>query len=84
MNSSHRSVLFLSQAGCLLPFFIIFNLCFGWLFLKFTHWLILEAVLVLLFMLNSFIFTRKIISRAQGRDGAIDVKAEVVEDKPQS
>lgn len=70
-----------------MPFFIIFNLLFGLFFLKFTHWLLLEIILVLLFRLTSRITARKIISGASGQrrrhrgDDIIDVEAEVVDEK---
>jgi len=77
-----RSFVFLSGSGCLLPALIIFNLLFGWIFLKPKLWLIFEAVLILLFIINGFIITRKIISTSsKKRDDVIDVKGEVVEDR---
>lgn len=77
-----RSFVFFSGSGCLLPMLMIFNLLFGWIFLKPKLWLITEAILILLFIINSFIITRKIISTSsKKRDDAIDVKGEVVEDR---
>jgi len=94
-----RSFVFFSGSGCLLPSLIIFNLLFGWIFLKPKLWLITEAILVLFFIINGFIITRKIFSvfskhdaevsasrsdaskRNDIRDGVIDVKGEVVEER---
>jgi len=77
-----RPFVFFSGSGCLLPALIIFNLSLGWIFLKPKLWLITEAILILLFIINSFIITRKIISTSsKKRDDAIDVKGEVVEDR---
>jgi len=77
-------------SGCLLPFLIIFNLFFGWIFLKPLHWLLLEIVLVVFFALNGFILIKSItIHRGQsdkrhirGRGNAIDTEAEVIKDEP--
>lgn len=80
-NNSIKSFVFFSRSGCLLPLLIILNLLFGWLFLKFWHWLIIEAILVLLFIFNIYIIARKIFSTSSKRNNVIDVKAEVVEEK---
>lgn len=77
-----RSFIFFSGSGCLLPALIIFNFLFGWIFLKPRQWLITEAILVLFFIINGFIATRKIISSpSKKRDDVIDVKGEVVEER---
>jgi len=68
-------------SGCLLPLLVIFNLLFGWMFLKPAHWLITEVVLVLFFIVKGYIFTRNIISVSRKYDGAIDVKGEVLEER---
>ena len=83
MNKDKRlsSFVFFSGSGCLLPSLIIFNLLFGWIFLKPKPWLLTEAILILFFIINSFIITRKIISISSKRDDVIDVKGEVVEDR---
>ncbi|MFH1269680.1 MAG: hypothetical protein ABIH75_01295 [Candidatus Omnitrophota bacterium] len=76
-----KSFVFLSGSGCLLPALIIFNLFFGWIFLSPVHWLVIEGVLILIFIINGFIMMRKIISTSSRSEGAIDVEGEVVEDK---
>lgn len=76
-----KSFVFLSSSGCLLPLLIIFNLLFGWIFLRPAHWLITEAVLVLIFAINGFVMTRRIISASSGNDDVIDVEAKVVDEK---
>jgi uncharacterized membrane protein len=76
-----RSFVFFSGSGCLLPSLIIFNLLFGWIFLKPKPWLIIEAILLLLFIINGYNIRRKIISTSSKRDDIIDVKGEVVEDR---
>jgi len=76
-----NSFVFFSGSGCLLPALIIFNLLFGWIFLKPKLWLIIEAILVLFFIINGYIITRKIFSASRKRDDVIDVKGEVVEDR---
>lgn len=70
-----------------MPFLIVFNFFFGWIFFGFFHWLAIEFILVTLFILNSVWLTKKFvsssganISRRKGRD-VIDVEAEVVHDK---
>ncbi|MDD4894887.1 MAG: hypothetical protein PHW54_06215 [Candidatus Omnitrophica bacterium] len=81
-NQPLKSFVFLSGAGCLLPALIIFNFLFGWIFFKPLHWLIIEGVLILLFVIKGLLFTRRIISNSPRKHGnAIDVEAEVVEDR---
>lgn len=65
--------------GCLLPFLIVFNLLFGKLFFKTSQWLIIEGVLLLLFLINSFVGLRHIHSsgRAKRKD-VIDVEGKVI------
>ncbi|MBM3245798.1 MAG: hypothetical protein FJZ13_00505 [Candidatus Omnitrophica bacterium] len=77
-----KSFVFFSRSGCILPLLIIFNLFLGWIFFRPLYWLAIEATLILLFLLNSYILTRKIISCAARRDGAVDVQATIVEEKP--
>ncbi len=83
MNKDKRlkSFVFFSGSGCLLPALIIFNLLFGWIFLKPKLWLITEAILILFLIINGFIITRKIFSTSSERDDVIYVKGEVVEDR---
>ncbi len=76
-----KSVFFFSKTGCLLPLFILGNFFFGWMFLKTSVWLLVEGVLILLFILNSYILTKRISSFSAKRDNAIDVEAEVVEER---
>jgi len=81
INLQSRSVFIISQAGCLLPLLILFNLFFGWLFLKPLHWLLIEAALVALFIANAAIFTRYINSAMKKRSNVVDVEAKVIEDR---
>jgi len=69
-----------SSGGCLLPLLIAANLFFGHLFLKTSHWLALEGILIAIFWLNSYLFTRRLFSKAQKRDNVIDVEGEVLKD----
>jgi len=74
-----KSFIFFSSSGCLLPLLLIFNLFFGWIFLKPKPWLIIEAILFLLFMLNIYVIKRKIFSSSIKKyDDAIDVEGKVV------
>lgn len=73
-----KSFVFLSRSGCLLPFLIVFNLFFGWLFLKPTHWLLLEFILILLFALNAYLLTRKIFNAAKDNNDLLD-SADVID-----
>jgi len=75
-----KSFVFFSRAGCFLPLLIIFNLLFGWIFLKPLHWLLVEAILILFFIISGYVIMRKIISSSK-RNDAIDIEGEVVEDK---
>lgn len=80
-NDTLKSFVFLGRSGCLLPLLIILNLFFGMLFLRPLYWLILEIILVLFFIINGYILTKKIFSTTRKRENVIDVEAEVVEDK---
>jgi len=76
-----RSFVFFSQSGCLLTFLIIANLLFGRILFRASHWLLLELALILIAILNSVIFTRKMFSSFRKRGNVIDVEGKVVEDK---
>jgi len=78
-----KSIFLFSYSGCLIPLLLVLNFLFGGLFLKFKHWLLLEAILFLLFLLNTFLFSRKIfsaVSRPRHSD-VIDVEGEIVEEE---
>ncbi len=77
-----NSFVFFSSSGCFLPLLIILNLFFGWIYLKPLQWLIVEAVLVLIFVINGFSVTRKIASASpRKRTNVIDVEGRVVEER---
>lgn len=82
-NKHLKSFVFFSGSGCLLPLLIIFNLLFGWIFLKPKVWLISETILLLLFIINGYMITRKIISAPSKGDNVIDVEGKIVDDKEQ-
>ena len=72
------------RGGCFLPFLIIFNFFFGWIFFGFKAWIIIEIILVAIFIIYSYILSRKIISGVNNgarRKGAIDVDSEVIREK---
>ncbi|MFH1640582.1 MAG: hypothetical protein ABIA66_01325 [Candidatus Omnitrophota bacterium] len=77
-----KSFVLFSRAGCLLPFFIIFNLFFGLFFFSPLIWLSIQVILILIFLINGYIITRKVTSftSCSGSDNVIDVKAEVMEE----
>lgn len=81
-NNPIKSFVFFSRSGCFLPLLIILNLMFGWIFLKPIYWLLSEAILILVFMVSSYIMMRKILSPSK-RNEAIDVEGEVIEDRQQ-
>jgi uncharacterized membrane protein len=76
-----KSFLFVSQAGCLIPFLMVFNLFFGWLFLKPLMWLAVEGILIIMFLINSYIFSRKLSSYSKKQEDYIDVEGEVVKER---
>ena len=77
-----KSFVFSSRSGCFLPSLIILNLFFGWLIFEPRYWLIIEAILLFLFMANTYVIGRKIFSSfSKKHDDAIDVKGEVVEER---
>ncbi|MBU4252777.1 MAG: hypothetical protein KKC39_03035 [Candidatus Omnitrophica bacterium] len=72
--------------GCLLPLLIIFNLAFGRLiFNSVGLWLVVEAVLILIFMLKIRLMVSRISQQfeqqGRSRGKVIDVKGEVVQEK---
>ena len=78
-----NSVFLFSYSGCLVPFLLVANFLFGWMFLNFKQWLLVEAVLLLLLWLNSFILSKKITRNAPrrgSRRGVIDVEGKIVDD----
>lgn len=81
LHFRNKSVLLISQTGCLLPLLILLNLFFGWMFFKPLVWLSIEGILILLFMLNSYILARRISSFLAKGNKVVDVEGEVVDDK---
>jgi hypothetical protein len=78
-RSNNKSLFFASQAGCLLPFLMVVNLLFGWMFFKPLAWVLAEGILILLFILSARIVVKKIFSFASvKRDDVIDVQGKVV------
>lgn len=75
-----KSFVLFSSPGCLLPFLLVFNLFFGWIFFKPLQWLLVEGILILFFILNSWVVTKKIFSRSSRHKdkGAIDVEGKVI------
>lgn len=71
------------NSGCLLPFLIIFNLFFGRIFFSPRAWLAIEGILVILFMVNSYIFSKRIINSVKRKDrgNVIDVEGEVIKER---
>lgn len=70
----------LYRGGCFLPFLLIFNFFFGWIFLGFRAWILIEIILVIILMIYSYFLSRKIISEVNGsgrKDNVIDVESEV-------
>jgi hypothetical protein len=62
IHSPDKSFFFVTQTGYLLPLLILLNLFFGWMFFKPLHWLLIEGIMVLLFILNVRIMMRKIFT----------------------
>jgi len=58
---------------------IILNLFFGLIFFKPALWLLVGAILVLLFMVNSYIMVRRVISPSSKKSRIIDIEAKVIE-----
>jgi len=70
------------SGGCLLPLFIILNLFFGRLLFSTNQWLVIGGVLVLVFLLNSYITARRVFSSGRNkRSNVIDVEGRVIKDK---
>ncbi len=76
-----RKIILLGRMGCLLPFLIIFNLFFGWMFFGFLLWALIEIVLILVFILVSLLTAKKVFRQEQQKDNVIDIEAEVLDDK---
>jgi hypothetical protein len=80
-QNSAKSFVFFSQSGCLLPLLIFLNLLFGWMFFRSKTWLLIEGILILLFIINSYVLARRISSFSFKAHEAIDVEGEVIEDR---
>lgn len=79
---NNKSFLFISQSGCLLPMLILFNFFFGWMFFLPAIWLGLEAALVLLFIINSYIFSKRVSGFfTDKKSNVIDVEGKVMEER---
>ena len=78
---NNKSIFFVSQAGCFLPFLIICNLLFGWMFFKPLAWLLIEAALILLFMLSARIAMKKIFSPPSRDSNVIDVEGRAIKEE---
>ena len=77
-----KSTVFFVKSGCLLPQLIILNLFFGWLFLPVLLWLAVGVILIVLFVVNSFLLARKITSGTPSKQkDVIDVQGQVVDEK---
>jgi len=76
-----KSLFFVTQTGCLLPFLIVLNLLFGWMFLKPLHWLLVEGIMISLFIINVRIAATKIYPPRPKQGNVIDVEGKVVEEK---
>lgn len=82
-------MVFAARTGCALPFLIIFNFIFGWIFLRPAYWIALEAVLIGLFAINIIFLKNKLFSafktspkdsREVRKNGNIvDIEGEVLE-----
>ncbi|OQB09746.1 MAG: hypothetical protein BWY16_00927 [Candidatus Omnitrophica bacterium ADurb.Bin205] len=75
---------FLYRGGCFLPFLIIFNLFFGWLFFGVRVWLAIGLGLSLVFVIYSYLLSRRIsfgINKPASKGNIIDVEAEVLPEK---
>jgi len=71
--------MFIAYSGCLLPILIVLNLFFGRLFFKTSAWLVIEGILILLLMLNSYISFRSVFTaKRRKRGGVIDVEGKVM------
>jgi len=76
-----KSIVFMSQAGCLIPLLMMGNLLFGWMFFKPLTWLAIEGILIALFLVNAAFFSRRIASGVSRRSNVIDVEGEIVEER---
>lgn len=76
-----KGIFFVAQTGCFLPILILFNLFFGWMFVKPHFWLGIEVILILLFILNSYLFAKKVSSFSPRRGKVVDVEGEIIEER---
>ena len=74
-------MIYISQIGCLLPALILLNLLFGWIFFKPVTWVCIGGILILLFIINSYIFVRRIAALSSKQGKIIDIEGEVVKEK---
>jgi len=62
-----------------LPLMIILNLFFGLLFFKPATWFLVGGILVLLFMINSYLLVKKMKNLSTKKGKIIDIEARVLE-----
>lgn len=76
-----KSFIFLSRSGCLLPLFIFFNLIFGRIFFDLGTWLLIEAVLILIFIFNALMLVKRVSSfKPSGSAKVIDTEGVIIEE----
>lgn len=65
--------------GCLLLFLTVFNLFFGWMFLKPLYWFLTEFILIIIFLLSSYTFLKRVSSVKKRNNDIVDVEGKVIE-----
>lgn len=79
-----KSTVFFAQSGCLLPFLITLNFFLGLFFFKPVIWLTIGLILIIMFFINSFLFTKKIASltpnTSKKHSNVIDINGEVIKE----
>jgi len=80
-NFTKNPAIFISHAGCFLPLLLTSNLLFGWIFFSPKHWLAIEAVLILLFIICVSITIKEAKNFYKKDDDVIDIQAEVISEK---
>jgi len=69
-------MIMLGRAGCLIPFLLVINLLFGWIFLGVFYWVLVEAALLIFFLATLSYYAKAIVSDIPCRyPDVIDIEA---------
>ncbi len=74
-----QKIVTVGGAGCFLAALCVFNLFFGWLFLKPRLWILVELTLVALLWVYNRLLLFSLRRAQKNREKVIDTDAEIIE-----